>query len=66
MATKAVLRTRDNLVAALMKLETKRDDLFEQHVWARFSHFMTVYHMEQNVARIARNMPAELRDREAA
>ena len=66
MACKHVIRTRDNLVTALMRLETKRDDLYMRSVWDCFQHFLTVYHMNQNVRRIARDLPTELREKLAA
>ena len=62
MPTKAVIRTRDTLVAKLMSLETKRPDLFEKHLWDCFAHFMMVYHMENTIAQISREMPASLKE----
>lgn len=62
MTTKHVLRTRDALVSALMKLESKRDDLFIQNVWKRFQHFQMVYMMDQTVKRVANNLPVELKE----
>lgn len=62
---KAVLKTRDNLVAALMTTG-KRDDLYMRNVWNCFQHFLTVYHMDQNVQRIADTLPVELKQKLAA
>lgn len=62
MTSKHVLRTRDNLVAELMKLENKRGDLFIQNVWKRFQHFQMVYAMDQSVRHIAKALPIDLRE----
>ena len=66
MATEATTRTRDELVKALMSLETKRPDLFEKHAWECFAHFMMVYHMETTISKISREMPAAIREGLAA
>lgn len=66
MASKNVLYMRDQLVNTLMNIDKKRDDLYMQHVWGMFSRFISVYEMDKNIRRLAREMPEELKQHLAA
>ena len=61
-----VTKSRDNLVAALMDLGKKRDDLYMRHVWACMQHFVFVYHTDQNMRDLAKQMPEQLKKKMAA
>lgn len=66
MANKDVTRLRDELIKELMYLNKKRDDLFIRNVYNKFHHFLSIYYAEQNLHRIAMQMPEEMKQRLAA